>query len=99
MANTKEWNPGVAALLSFLIPGAGQIYKGKISVGLSWLVCVVAGYMMMVFPGIILHIFCIYKAHSGNPYEKEADAPLAPLLIVGVVLVAIVGLYLIGKSS
>jgi TM2 domain-containing membrane protein YozV len=97
--STKEWNPGTAAVLSLLFPGAGQIYKGRIGVGLSWLVCVVAGYMMLVFPGIILHIICVYKAYSGNPYEKEADAPLAPLLIVVVVLVALVGLYLIGKAS
>jgi len=30
--------PGVAAVLSFLIPGAGQIYNGCILRGLFWLV-------------------------------------------------------------
>ena len=30
--------PGVAALLSFLIPGVGQIYNGAILRGLFWLI-------------------------------------------------------------
>lgn len=30
--------PGVAALLSFLIPGVGQIYNGDILRGLFWLI-------------------------------------------------------------
>jgi TM2 domain-containing membrane protein YozV len=30
--------PGVAALLSFLIPGVGQIYNGEIFRGLFWLI-------------------------------------------------------------
>ena len=75
MANTKEWSPGVAALLSFLIPGAGQIYKGSIGIGLLWLICVVTGYVMMIFPGVVLHIICVYKAYSGNPYAVDPNAP------------------------
>jgi len=75
MANTKEWSPGVAALLSFVIPGAGQIYKGSIGVGLLWLICVIVGYMLMIVPGVILHIICIYKAHSGNPYKFDPEEP------------------------
>ncbi|MHB8874885.1 MAG: hypothetical protein ACYC8T_14445 [Myxococcaceae bacterium] len=30
--------PGVAALLSFLIPGVGQIYNGDILRGVFWLI-------------------------------------------------------------
>lgn len=75
MPTTKEWNPGVAALLSFVIPGAGQIYKGSIGIGLLWLISVIAGYMLMIFPGVILHIICIYKAYSGNPYSIDPNAP------------------------
>lgn len=40
----REWSPGAAAVLSLLIPGAGQIYKGKLLAGLLWLVFVPLGY-------------------------------------------------------
>jgi TM2 domain-containing membrane protein YozV len=30
--------PGIAALLSFVIPGVGQIYNGEIFRGLFWLI-------------------------------------------------------------
>lgn len=31
-------NPGTAAILSFLVPGLGQIYNGKILRGCLWLI-------------------------------------------------------------
>ena len=31
-------NPGTAAVLSFFIPGVGQIYNGKIWRGIFWLI-------------------------------------------------------------
>src|SRR3981081_4300237 len=34
----KMRNPGIAAVLSFFIPGIGQIYNGKILRGIFWLI-------------------------------------------------------------
>jgi TM2 domain-containing membrane protein YozV len=65
----RKWSPGVAALLSFIIPGAGQMYKGHVFSGLFWLVAVVIGYFMLVIPGLILHLICIVAAASGDPYR------------------------------
>lgn len=61
-SSTAEWNPGIAAVLSLLIPGAGQIYRGEIGSGLIWLVCTVIGYMLFVIPGLFLHAGCIFDA-------------------------------------
>lgn len=63
-----KWSPGVAALLSFLIPGAGQMYKGQIINGLCWFFIVILGYAC-ILPGILFHLLCIIGASSGNPYE------------------------------
>lgn len=67
-----QWKPGIAALLSLLLPGAGQIYKGKLLTGLLWLIVVPAGYFLLILPGAILHVICIFTAYMGDPYQKQA---------------------------
>jgi len=61
------WSPGVATLLSFFVPGLGQMYKGQLISGMAWFLSVGFGYMMLVLPGLILHFICIITAHSGDP--------------------------------
>jgi TM2 domain-containing membrane protein YozV len=34
----KESNPGMAAVLSFIVPGVGQIYNGAFWRGIFWLI-------------------------------------------------------------
>ena len=63
----RLWNPGIAGLLSLIIPGAGQMYRGKVGAGLLWLVCVPLGYLLFIIPGIALHLICIFNAASGDP--------------------------------
>lgn len=66
MHGGKQWSRGVAMLLSLIIPGLGQVYKGQIINGLVWFVLVIVGYIPFVIPGIILHILCILGAASGR---------------------------------
>ena len=61
--NNKPSN-GVAAVLSLVIPGAGQMYKGHVGEGLLWLIFVGIGYVMFVIPGLVLHLICIIAAAS-----------------------------------
>lgn len=62
----QPFNPGVAAVLSLVIPGAGQMYKGNVGGGLLWLFAVSIGYVLFIIPGVILHIICIFHAASGS---------------------------------
>ena len=55
-------NTGLAALLSFIIPGAGQMYRGHVIRGLIWFACVVIGYFAFIVPGVVLHLACILFA-------------------------------------
>jgi zinc-ribbon domain len=66
-APERKWSPGVAAVLSLVIPGAGQMYKGQIFSGLVWLFFVVIGYALYIVPGILLHLCCIFAASIGDP--------------------------------
>ena len=62
---------GIAAILSFFIPGLGQLYKGQILNGLLWLALVVVGYSLFLVPGLILHLFCIIGAVTQSQVKKR----------------------------
>ena len=66
----RLWSPGLAALLSFFLPGLGQLYKGQIINGIVWFVFVSMGYVALILPGLILHFFCVLGALSGNPWTE-----------------------------
>lgn len=66
----RQWSPGIAAVLSFLIPGMGQMYKGQIFNGLLWLIIVAVGYFFLIIPGLVLHLICIIAATTGDPYRQ-----------------------------
>jgi TM2 domain-containing membrane protein YozV len=55
-------NDTVAAVLSLVIPGAGQMYKGKMAMGIAWLVLTVLGYLTLLMPGLLLHFMCVFQA-------------------------------------
>ena len=65
----KRFSPLVAALLSFIIPGLGQLYKGQPINGLVWFVAVIIGYIAFIVPGLVLHLCCVAGAAMGNPYR------------------------------
>jgi TM2 domain-containing membrane protein YozV len=71
----QAWSPGVAAVLSLVIPGAGQMYKGQVVNGLVWLLFTVIGYAALILPGLIIHICCIVGAASGNPAVASGSLP------------------------
>lgn len=66
----RLWSPGVAGLLSFFIPGLGQMYKGSVGAGIVWFFAVPIGYVLFVLPGIVMHIICVCTAISGDPYRR-----------------------------
>ncbi len=71
----REANPGLAALLSLFIPGAGQLYSGRFIAALLWFMVVTAGYYL-ILPGLIFHVFCIVSAASSAHRLNSAIARL-----------------------
>lgn len=57
----RHTSPLLAAGLSLLIPGAGQLYIGHALSAALWFLLVTLGYTL-VLPGLILHVFCIAAA-------------------------------------
>lgn len=64
LVRLEIYNPGLAAVLSFFIPGLGHLYRGRVIVGFLWFFFVGAGYCALIFPGLFLHLVCIYKSYS-----------------------------------
>lgn len=56
-------SPVLAAVLSFLVPGAGQLYTGNVGTAILWFLFVGAGYFL-ILPGIFLHLLCMATAAS-----------------------------------
>lgn len=65
--NSKRWSRLIAGLLSLVIPGLGQLYKGQFLNAVVWFVLTIIGYVALVIPGVILHVLCVIGAMTGNP--------------------------------
>ena len=64
-------NPGVAAVLSFFIPGLGQFYNGKFLRGLFWLIITPGLWIGSAgLLGWICHIIAAYTAYG---YAKSQN--------------------------
>lgn len=63
--------PLLAGILSLLIPGLGQLYNGRIIIGIIWLVVTGATWIGSVgFLGWCVHLFagwCAYSYAKDNP--------------------------------
>ena len=74
----RLWSPGIAALLSLIFPGAGQIYKGDIGRGFSFLALTAmligggwaADTFWVAFLGFISYIVSIVDATKGDPTKE-----------------------------
>ncbi len=62
-------NPGLAAVLSFFIPGVGQIYNGAFLRGIFWLVLTPGLWLWSA--GTLGWIFHIASAYTAYSYAKK----------------------------
>ena len=60
--NERKWSRGLAAILSLLIPGVGQIYKRHVGSGILWLIFVPLMFAITWVAGLLVYIACIYDA-------------------------------------
>jgi TM2 domain-containing membrane protein YozV len=63
----RDWKPGIAAVLSFFVPGLGQIYKAQILDGLLFLFFTLVGIAFAGPGGFLVWILSIYNAATFDP--------------------------------
>lgn len=66
-------DPGLAALLSLIIPGFGQIYNGKILRGIFWLIITPGFWIgtagLFGWPFHLISAYTAYRYAKNHPYR------------------------------
>jgi len=67
-------SPAVAAVLSLIVPGAGHLYAGRPLAAVVWFMVVSLGYLLLIVPGVLLHVLCIASAASASHQLRPGPA-------------------------
>ena len=70
----RSTNPAVAAVLSLIVPGAGHLYAGRPLSAVIWFVVVSLGYLLLIVPGVVLHVLCLASAASATQQLRPGPA-------------------------
>jgi TM2 domain-containing membrane protein YozV len=66
-------SPGIAAVLSVLVPGLGQVYAGRLVAGAIWFVVTCVAYSAVLLPGFLFHAVCVWSAYKSALYWTRYD--------------------------
>jgi TM2 domain-containing membrane protein YozV len=57
-------SPGLAAVLSVVIPGLGHLYAGRLLPGALWFLAASFGYWAILVPGFLIHALSVLFAYQ-----------------------------------
>jgi len=64
-------SPGVAAVLSVVLPGLGQVYTGRLLAGLIWCLGTAVAYWAILVPGFLVHLLCVGFAYQSARHWRS----------------------------
>jgi TM2 domain-containing membrane protein YozV len=64
LALRRAPHPGIAAVLSVLLPGLGQVYCGRLLAGGLWVLATGFAYWAILVPGFLVHALCVWSAYQ-----------------------------------
>lgn len=85
----------LAAIWSMMLPGLGQMMKGRIMPGIFWAALVASGYYAFFWPGLIIHAFCILDAgfYKGEGSFLSLDSWAKRFSFIGLIVSLIGYIY------
>lgn len=89
----------LAAIWSMMLPGLGQMMKGRVMPGIFWAVMVASGYFSYFWPGLILHAFCILDAAFYRGSGSFIDLETWPKRLAFLGLVSFLLLYIFIRNG
>jgi TM2 domain-containing membrane protein YozV len=72
----KKKEPVLAALLSFIFAGSGQVYNGELGKGILVLAGTIIGAFIFLVPGIIVWLFGIFDAYTTSMKMNSGEIPI-----------------------
>jgi TM2 domain-containing membrane protein YozV len=107
-----EKNAGLAAILSFLFTGSGQVYNGQLGKGIGFVIGAVIGAMFYFIPGVIIWLLCIYDAYATAqamnkgevPYVESSGLAVIAFIVVEIIILVVLfflvlAAFIYGTSS
>ena len=94
----KEKNALLAALLSFIFTGSGQVYNGQTGKGIGILIGAIIGYFIFVIPGVLVFIYGIYDAYTTAQKMNKGEVPYVEVSnrkVIGFIIVEIVIFFIV----
>jgi len=85
----KYKNPGVAAVLSFIFTGLGQIYNGKIGKGLLLMLISAVSVACLIMGAVITGYWFV----DVGKYEFSTLWIGISLIVISILVIAITGIY------
>lgn len=74
-APKKEKSTFLALILSFFIPGLGQVYNGNFWKGVLFMFAVPIGAIFLIIPGIAIWIYGMYDAYTDAEKINKGEKP------------------------
>lgn len=94
-APKEEKSPGLAAVLSFLFAGSGQVYNGQLGKGILLLLGEFIGAFIFFIPGLIVWIYAIYDAYTTAKKMNTGEIPFLPVKTTDVIIYIIIYVVII----
>lgn len=88
MSETAKPNPGVAAVLSFVFSGLGQIYNGEIKKGLLLIALSTVSMLAIIIGAVLIGYWLRF------PFTNKQGLFIGiALFLSGIIVVMVVGIY------
>ena len=68
-------NTFFAIILSFFIPGLGQVYNGRFWKGVGFMIAVPLGTLLLILPGLIIWVWGMYDAYTEAEKINNGELP------------------------
>ena len=74
-ADVVNQSPVIATVASFMLPGLGQLYNGKVGKGLILAACYCVGLCLMFIPGLIVWVYAMWDAYKEAEKMNRREMP------------------------